>query len=285
MDSEQLEEFGGYLINELQLSEKTVTLYLIYARLFEPLKISQEYINKFILKHNNSEPVRAFVKNYLEHLRIYEMFTLPQRPRGRRPQKIIRSITPEELKTTKEYFYSFSYKTGLLFELMYQGALRRAEIPTITIGNFFWIEWINNPNDFLKLLIYGKGKKQRMVLINSETAQKFILRLMEINNIPDVSMLKDFLINNKDAHLFTNTKGEKISEREVWKIIKENSKKAIGRDIRPHEIRHYRATDLEKRGVPIRDIRNYLGHSKLATTELYLHKSGEESIDTIKKHL
>lgn len=285
MDLKDLGGFMNYLEKELMLGKRTIQEYLFVYRRFDPLKISQEYINEFVLEHKNTTIIRAFIKNYLEYHGISEMFTLPKKPKGRREQKVVRSISKEELEIIRSYFYNTSFKNGLILDLIYQGAMRRVEVVTISLGSFFWREWLNNPIDFCKLIILGKGKKQRIVLVNPETAEKIVNYFIKNYKLETMNDIIEFFNKHKDQLLFVKKNGNPLTERNIYAIIKENSIKALGRDIRPHELRHARATELERRGVPLRDIRNYLGHSKLATTEIYLHKTGEESTETIKDAL
>lgn len=274
--------FEKYLDQERRLGERTIKVYLTFYKLFDPTNLSQQYVNEFVLLHHNTSVIRSFIKHYLEYQGIPDAFKLPHRPIGRKPQKIVRSITKNELDIVRNYFYANSFKNGLLFDLIYQGAMRRVEIPTITIGSFFWNEWLDNISDFCKLIILGKGKKQRIVLINSETAESILNHFIKEYHLDTMEKIKIFLSKNKEVLLFSKNSGERLSEKQIYDIIKGLSIKALGRDIRPHELRHCRASELEKMGITLRDIRNYLGHTKLATTEIYLHRTGEESTERIK---
>ena len=285
MDIEDKEGFERYLTKERRLGERTVKVYMIFYNLFEPESLSQEYINNFILDHHNTTIVRAFIKHYLIYQGVPDSFRLPQRASGKKPQRIVRSISEKELKIVSEYFHNSSFTKGLLFDMLYQGAMRRVEIITIRLGSFFWKEWFEEMNNFCRLVILGKGKKQRIVLINPETANSIFNHFKDEHNLDTEDKIMTFFKNNKDALLFSTEEGKEMTEKQIYDIIKKLSFKAIQRDIRPHELRHCRATELEKRGVSLRDIRSYLGHTKLATTEIYLHKSGEESLDAIEEKL
>jgi len=74
----------------------------------------------------------------------------------------------------------------------------------------------------------------------------------------------------------------KISDWSIWRRTKMYSNKVLNRDIRPHEIRHARATELEEGGASMRDIQRYLGHSHTITTEIYLHTDEGKSLERIK---
>jgi site-specific recombinase XerD len=286
MDETDLQGFWKYLSEERQLGERTIASYLTFYRLFNPQSISQDYINEFIILHKNTSVVRAFVQHYLDYQEMSGMFSFPKKILGRKPQRIVRMITRDELERVRDYFYQNSFMNGLLFDLLYQGAMRRIECITIKIGSFFWNEWFEDTSQFCKLLILGKGKKERIVLINPETAQSLVnYFIKEYKIILNDLAIRKFFENYEDNLLFKTKKGKALTEKNVYDIIKKLSKEELKRDIRPHELRHSRATELEKKGVVLRDIKNYLGHSKLATTEIYLHKTGEESLENIKERL
>lgn len=279
MDVEEIIKFGEYLSLTLKLSDLTVEKYLRFFKLLDLTLIdNQEYVNAFLQNYHNDSVVRGMMLNLLRFKGLHKKIDMPPRPTGRKVKRIIRDIAEIELKAFREMLYESSFKEGLVFDLMYQGALRRFELPPIRINSFYWLDWFENQKDLCKLKIDGKGKKQRTVLINPETAKKILDYYLE--RYPEISIL-EFV--NSDTLLFANTKGDALSDKVIYYIIKRKSKKYLGRDIRPHELRHKRATELLNFGVHIRDIKNYLGHTNLTTTEIYLHQAEEESIDNIKK--
>ena len=68
----------------------------------------------------------------------------------------------------------------------------------------------------------------------------------------------------------------KMSGRNWRKIVNHASKRGIGKSINTHRLRHSCATYLNSRGSDIMDIRDYLGHSSVKTTELYIHSNKQE---------
>lgn len=278
-DDKELIRFGEYLSHTKGLGERTITLYLNYFRMLDLSLIEhQEYVNAFIQDHKNNSVVRGMMLNLIAYLNLQKKVDLPPAVTGRAKKRIIRSISKEEIDKLRKDLYAHSFKHGLIFDLIYQGALRRVEVPTIKINSFQWIAWLDNPKSLCKLIVLGKGNKERVVLINSETAQQIFDFYSK--HKPNMDLL-DFV--NSDQLLFVTTSGEPMTEKMVYYVIKRGSQRYLGRDIRTHELRHHRATELESMGVPIKDIKNYLGHSNLATTEIYLHRSEKESLDTITK--
>jgi len=281
MDEKELIAFGDYLTHTKRVGDRTLMLYLNYYRMIDlDCLPNQEYINAFIQEHKNNSVVRGMMLNLLKFKGLNKQFDMPDRATGKTKKRLIRAISKEEIETLSRALHNHSFKQGLIFDLIYQGALRRVEVPTIRINSFQWISWQNNPDDFCKLIVLGKGDKERKVLINPLTAQSIID--FYSSKMPDLDFLS---FANTNELLFSTSKGDQLTEKMVYDIIKQGSKKYLGRDIRTHELRHARATELERQGVQIKDIKNYLGHSNLATTEIYLHRSESESLEAIGKQL
>jgi site-specific recombinase XerD len=278
MDQEHLTEFKEFLEKTKGLSKQTVHLYCYWIRDLDVSNLTQESINQFIQDKGNNSIIRGALMSFFEMTGLNRTFEMPPKRTGAVKQRIIRDISNNEIDTLRMHLYSKSFRKGLIFDLLYQGALRRAEVPTIKLNSFKWLEWIENVNDFCKLIIKGKRDKERIVLINPETAERIFNHYNRKYNFENMEQITTFA--NSPSLLFT-IDGKQISEWYVWNVVHTGSHQILSRDIRTHELRHCRATELEKMGVPIRDIKNYLGHSSLATTEIYLHRSEKESIENI----
>jgi len=281
MDDKEMMDFGLYLSKTRGLEDKTIELYLRWFRLIDLASLPhQEYIDAFLQAHNNNSVVRGMMLNLLRFKGLHKTLDIPPAPTGTPKKRIVRSISKQEIDKLKDCLYAESFIKGLIFDLMYQGALRRDELPNVRINSFQWNEWKENPTKLCKLIVLGKGDKERVVLINPETMQKILNYYAE--KYPDASVNS---LANSSQFIFADRQKNQMSDMIVYYIVKRGSKKYLGRDIRPHELRHHRATELERLGVPIRDIKNYLGHSNLATTEIYLHKSESESLEVIQEKL
>ena len=276
--------FEKYLLEVRKLGVRSIKIYMFYYRHLDLDKLSEEYIDKFIRKHGNIAPVRGFMKNYLEYHGLnMEKIKFPKMPTGRKPKRIVRPITKEEIVAERDYLYKVSFKKGLMFEIMYQGALRRVEVPTIRLNSFQWNVWFEDPSKFCRLKVLGKGKKERFVIINPKTIEKMLSYYLENFNFVNNEHLRNYL--NSDKLLFKRKDGRSINEKIVYDIIKKASLKIFERDIRPHEMRHQRASELEESGVSVRDIQKYLGHSRITTTEGYLHGSSGNSLKKIENKI
>jgi integrase/recombinase XerD len=119
--------------------------------------------------------------------------------------------------------------------------------------------------DFSENVIHvksGKGDKDRMVVVDS--------RVMEV--------LKEYLRNEKrnEGYVFMSRKRTRITPTHVERIVRYYAGKAgINKKVTPHVIRHTFATALLRNGADIRFIQQILGHSSVATTQIYTHVNDE----------
>jgi site-specific recombinase XerD len=283
MEDAILKEFKEFLSHTKQVNEKTQYRYGRWIKDLDISKLTQEYLNEYVQKKGNHSQVRGAILNFLEMTGLGKNFDMPPKSTGRVKKRIIKDVSPDEIKMISNYLYGKSFKKGLIFDITYQGALRRFEVPTICINSFKWLEWISNPKLPCKLAIKGKGNKDRIVLVNPEVAEKIFIRYSKKYDLSDIDNLVAF--SNSPSSLFTTDEGSVIGDYRVWQIVRNASRKVLGRNVRTHELRHARANELERMGVPIKDIKNYLGHSSLAVTEIYLHTSEKESIENIQNIL
>ncbi|MBD3797408.1 MAG: tyrosine-type recombinase/integrase [Campylobacterales bacterium] len=130
----------------------------------------------------------------------------------------------------------------LIITILYTMGLRISELSNLKVDDIN-NEWIR---------ITGKGNKQRDVPIIEST--KKILR----------DYLNDFKINK---FLFEKN-GEKLSENSLRYIINKVFTR-ISLKVTPHQLRHSYATSLLAGGAPIADVSELLGHSSMATTQIY----------------
>ena len=111
----------------------------------------------------------------------------------------------------------------------------------------------------------GKGSKERLVPLG----KKAIKALKNYREQRDF-LCKKFDINSKK--LLINEHGKFVTRQEVYSFIHEQGKK-IHKNISPHTLRHSFATHLLENGADLRIVQELLGHSDVATTQLYTHIS------------
>ena len=145
-----------------------------------------------------------------------------------------------------------------IFELLYATGVRCSELINITI------EDIDMHGKTIR--IFGKGKKERIVLFGDKAREK-ILEYYATER-PE--------IHSHTEPLFLNYRYEKLTPRSVQRIVKMfRAFLPIERPLTPHKLRHSFATHLLNEGADLRAVQELLGHKTLATTEKYTHVSLE----------
>ena len=274
-------------LKQKQLSPNTQYLYQSYYRRFKPYPFTQQGINDFFAKPKiNNSISRAFLNSLLEFLGMEDQFKLPPKPTGKKKKKIVRDLSQAQIQAIRDEAYKNKI-IGFMFDFLYYGALRRSEVCNMRVNSFNWDLWFENPKDPCELkLEMAKGNKDRIVLIPAHVIKDFVDFYMDKANIHPLH-LKDLItqLDNTSNLIFMVKSGDKLKGIKVWRIIKKISKQAIGIEIRPHELRHARATELENAGHSIRTIQHYLGHSSPQITEVYLHTNTKHSLSKIKDQM
>ncbi len=148
-------------------------------------------------------------------------------------------------------------RNKLIIELFYSTGIRRIELVQLKLVD------IDVSNSTLKVL--GKRNKERLLpLINSviETIKRYLIKRQELQ-----------IINDK-TYLFLTKKGIKIYETLVYRIINDYFSRASTKVKKsPHILRHSFATHLLNQGADLNAVKELLGHSSLAATQIYTHNS------------
>ncbi len=150
-----------------------------------------------------------------------------------------------------------SIRNKLIVELFYSTGIRRIELVELKLTS------IDLQNKTLKVL--GKRNKERIVpLLNSviETITQYLKIRLELNNI------------THHETLFLTKKGVKIYETLVYRIINDYFSRASTKVKKsPHILRHSFATHMLNQGADLNAVKELLGHSSLAATQVYTHNS------------
>jgi integrase/recombinase XerC len=148
-------------------------------------------------------------------------------------------------------------RNKLIVELFYATGIRRIELIQIKLND------IDLQNKTLKVL--GKRNKERYIPLISSVIDSLNKYMVERNNL---NIIKD------KSYLFLTKKGVKIYETLVYRIINDYFSKASSKVKRsPHILRHSFATHLLSQGANLNAVKELLGHSSLAATQVYTHNS------------
>jgi integrase/recombinase XerD len=144
-----------------------------------------------------------------------------------------------------------------MLELMYATGLRVSEVSKLTLHD------LNAEAGFLRTI--GKGSKERIVPVGRQAIDWVRRYLAEAR--PKLGTN-----NSKRPEVFLSTRGEVISTKTIWCLIRKHGRKAgITKHLSPHTLRHSFATHLLNHGGDLRVIQEMLGHADISTTQVYTH--------------
>ncbi len=147
-------------------------------------------------------------------------------------------------------------RDAAMIELLYATGLRVSELVTLEMAD------LNLDVGFLQAT--GKRDKQRIVPIGDKA------RELVSNYI--ASARPAFIKKRTSSALFLTRLGRAMSRQCFWKILKDRATRAgITKPISPHMLRHSFATHLLDHGADLRSVQMMLGHTSIATTQIYTH--------------
>ena len=161
----------------------------------------------------------------------------------------ILSVIPEKAPMAK--------RDLAIFEMMYSCGLRVTELCDFKTKDILW--------DSEMIRVSGKGDKQRFVPIGPIAREN----------------LKNYLNHERPAltdknpnvaEVFLSRNGRKLTRMMIWILLKKWSEAAgVDKEVSPHTLRHSFATHLLEGGADLRSVQEMLGHSDIATTQIYTH--------------
>ncbi len=263
--SNEVEKFRMYLEGEKK-SENTISEYVYFT------KQMLEYVGKRY-QDINAGDLRRY-KIYISTKKSYsknsiylalKAITSYLRFRGRddlikvisapkRPKQMPKYLTEDEVRRLLSAAEGNSRDYAIISLLVYSG-LRVSELCNLRLEDV----------DLGERVIYvhsGKGDKDRIVVISEKAAEA----------------IESYLMSRSDdlEYLFSSRKSSRITRVQVFRIVKKYAELAgIRKNVTPHVLRHTLATTMLRRGVDIRYIQQFLGHSSVATTQIYTHVDDE----------
>jgi len=143
-----------------------------------------------------------------------------------------------------------------ILELLYGSGLRVSELCFLKTGD------LNMDAQYVR--VTGKGQKTRIVPFGTRALDAIKIYLTESR--------PSYMKKGDSEYVFLTYRGKPFSRKGIWKFIKQMALKAdIQKNISPHTLRHSFASHLLANGAPLRIIQEMLGHSDIATTQIYTH--------------
>ncbi len=240
-----------------RLADKTIRDYTYCFDMFRYPDFDQTSVNEYLSTYKGYI-YWAFIKNYKEFLTEryplevkYDKIKIPKK-KGRKERKLPVYINESDLMKVHDAFDDERNKIMLLIAF-YSGA-RPQGLLAITGKDIDWQGFKTNPGKPVKLKLNEKGNKERVVFVPYnvvERLRKWIIRWRSDRGV--------------DFKLWA------IGHNRWDALLRDASKKALGYPLSPHKIRHSCATWLLDNGWDLLEIKNYLGHESINTTQIYAH--------------
>lgn len=151
-------------------------------------------------------------------------------------------------------------RDAALLELLYGTGARISEVCALDVDDA--VSALNADEPALRLL--GKGGKERMVPLGSYAAEAIDAYLVRARPV--------FAEAARDGGpaLLLGQRGQRLSRQSAWAVIQRAAEAAgVTSEVSPHSLRHSFATHLLDGGADLRVVQELLGHSSVATTQIY----------------
>lgn len=298
MEVESVNSFLDYLETIKNKSVNTIDAYRKDLRIFFEFltakkkadTVDDEFLNKITLRdlysfmtycekvRNNSAYARArkvaTLKSYFNFIErklkiIQENITLdlesPSLPK-RNPKYLTLNQSVKLLKSLDKKDKNYN-RDNCILTLFLNCGMRLSELCNIQVSKI--------KNDTLTII--GKGNKERTIYLNDACLKVIGNLLSERESIAVMDEDKDYL--------FMSNRARKISQRTVELMVKKYiDKNGFDEKITPHKLRHTSATLMYKSGTDIRSIQSILGHTNIATTQVYTHVDNDTLRDAVKSN-
>jgi integrase/recombinase XerC len=252
-----LEAFGDFLQTNFEQEDLTEANYSQIRSWIVSLVdsgISNSSVNRKI------SSLKAFYK-FLLKTRQIDSSPLLKHKALKTPKKLQIPFSEKELDAVLNHIqYPEGYegiRDRLIIDLFYTTGIRRAELITLKMHN------IDFSNQSLKVL--GKRNKERIIPILPIISQQLHAYLKERSNLEHIKDMDFF---------FLTLKGIKLNDSLVYRLIN-NYFSNVSEKVKksPHILRHTFATHLLNNGADLNSVKELLGHSSLASTQVYTHNS------------
>ena len=242
---ESLENLRGYSDLTIKSYDETLKEASLYVNAIEeensllidlmPYRIKIAHLNSKTISRKLSS-IRTFVE-YLNDNGLKSILKADD------PIKVAKTLPkPIAHKHILEALEKASMEESLVITMLYTLGLRISELSSLKLADISQ-QWVR---------VLGKGNKQRDIPILEQTKEKIDEYLRE---------------NQRNKFLFEKN-GEKLSENSLRYIITKVFKR-VALKVTPHQLRHSFATELLNNNARISDVSELLGHSSMATTQIY----------------
>jgi len=288
LDSELAKAYRSHLIAERNLSENSIRAYLadlesllLHINQLGVLEFAQlelNHIRSWLANLSTKGAARSSITRRVVSIRAFTYWGARsgwlERDIGKdliapKPERILPDVLDIESAAltikaleirAQEEASAISLRDLALVEVLYGSGIRISELVGLDLGD------IDRQRSTIKVM--GKGSKERIVPLGQPA-------LKAVDNW--INKARAELVSEASGSaLFIGSRGKRIDQRVARDVVYQ-AMEAIGSDkkLGPHTLRHSAATHLLEGGADLRTVQEILGHSSLATTQIYTHVSHE----------
>ncbi|HOS13187.1 MAG TPA: site-specific tyrosine recombinase XerD [Smithella sp.] len=203
---------------------------------------------------------KVIAQNPLAHIELAKVW-----------MKLPETISKEEMKTILAQpgnRNNAAIRNTAMLELLYATGIRVSELINLTMNSINWQVGF--------LIVMGKGSKERIVPIG-RIAYDCVRRYVD-------EIRPKFMQKKSTDVLFLSRFGKKFTRQGFWKIVVACARQAgLQKKVYPHTFRHSFASHLLEGGADLRTVQVMLGHSDIATTQIYTHITRERLKEVHRK--
>ena len=259
-----LETFKLFCLDQYEISDISKVAYPIIRDWI--INLSEKNLSPLTINRKISSLSKYY--DFLLKTQVNKVSPLKNHKRLKVQKKLIIPFSEDEVfKVVDVFSKDFEGKRNLLIvDTLYSTGIRRDELINIKLNNVFLNE------DLIKVL--GKRNKERLVPVLSGLNKR----------------IKDYLnfrkkIDSTSSNLFITNKGKSIGPSLVYRVVKKYfSKVSTKVKTSPHVLRHSFATHMLNNGADINSIKEIMGHSSLASTQIYTKIKLPTIINDYKKN-
>ena len=259
-----LETFKLFCLDQYEIKDISIVAYPIIRNWI--INLSEKNLSPLTINRKISSLSKYY--DFLLKTQVNKVSPLKNHKRLKVQKKLIIPFSEDEVfKVVDVFSKDFEGKRNLLIvDTLYSTGIRRDELINIKLNNVFLNE------DLIKVL--GKRNKERLVPVLSGLNKR----------------IKDYLnfrkkIDSTSSNLFITKRGKSIGPSLVYRVVKKYfSKVSTKVKTSPHVLRHSFATHMLNNGADINSIKEIMGHSSLASTQIYTKIKLPTIINDYKKN-
>ena len=265
-----LSDFKNFIESEKKYSKHTVSAYINDLEEFNKFlninrvklneKLNYSFVRQWIVELSENGLSSRSINRKISSLKSYFNFLIAINKLNVSPLKLHRNlkvdpkiIIPFNEREMDKVFEIFNNNSGkldrdfLIIEILYSTGIRRDELINLKFEDIYFGQGL--------IKVLGKRNKERLVPV-----------------LPNLlSKIKKYSSNNSiNSYLFKSKNGKKISPSTIYRIVKKYFRQISSKNkISPHVLRHSFATHMINNGADINSVKEILGHSSLASTQIY----------------